>query len=215
MNKKIDELLTKAQVAIKNGKDHPAAAAMLHEFGYTSDRLDEGNAILNEAVTQYSNHIKEDGEQQAATKELTQVIEEANKLYIPLLKVARITFKDDTNRIIKLELQGKRKRSQSGWLAQTKLFYTNLLADEEAVAKMADYGRTKEKLEEAYLMVQKAEDKLAIRKKEMGEAQDAKKVRDKAVDHLQAWYTDYIAIAKVAMAGQPQYLEMLGIISPS
>ena len=37
---------------------------MLHEFGYTSDRLDEGNAILNEAVTQYSNHIKEDGKAQ-------------------------------------------------------------------------------------------------------------------------------------------------------
>lgn len=215
MNKKINELITKAKVAIKNGKDHPVAAAMLQEFGYTSDRLNEGNAFLNEAVTKYSNHIKEDGEQQAATKELTQAIEEANKLYIPLLKVARITFKNDTNQWIKLELQGKRKRSQSGWLTQTKLFYTNLLDDEEAMARMAVYGRTKEKLEEAYLMVQKAEEKLAIRKKEMGKAQNAKKLRDKAVDQLQAWYTDYIEIAKVAMARQPQYLEMLGIISPS
>ncbi|MCY1721579.1 hypothetical protein OU798_14580 [Prolixibacteraceae bacterium Z1-6] len=215
MSKKIDELLTKSGVAINNGINQAAIASLLQEFGYTPERLAEGQDLRTTAGLLTNRQKKEDGEQQAATEALNQSIEEANRVYIPFLKIARVAFRKDTNRYIQLELNGSRKDSHSDWLGQTKVFYANLLADEEALEKMAGYGQTQEKLETGLGLVIIAEEKLAMRKKEMGEAQDATIARDEAVDALQEWYSDYIEIARLALADQPQYLEMLGIISPS
>lgn len=215
MSKFIDELISKSGVAINNGKNQPALAALLLEYGYTPERLATGESLWSVANSLNNTQQKENGEQLAATEALNQSIEAANAVYIPHLKVARIVFRDDINYWAQLALKGKRKQSLSGWLGQTKVFYTNVLNDEPALEKMAIFGQTREKLEAAWQLVLKVEENLAIRKKEMGEAQDATKARDKAIDDLQEWYSDYIEIARLALSGQPQYLEMMGIISPS
>lgn len=215
MSKIIDELISKSGVAINNGKNQPALAALLLEYGYTPEKLATGESFWKTASSLVSKQQKENGEQMAATEALNQSIDAANAVYIPHLKVARVVFGDDINYWTQLALQGRRKNSQSGWLGQTKVFYTNLLADDAALAKMAELGQTREKLEAGHQLISVVEENLAIRKKEMGEAQDATKARDKAIDELQDWYSDYIEIARLALADQPQYLEMMGIISPS
>ena len=48
--------------------------------------------------------------------------------------------------------------------------------------------------------------------KEKGEAQAATKARDAALDDLQDWLSDYLAIAKVALEEDPQLLEGLGVL---
>jgi len=215
MSKRIDELITKSGVAIQNGINQPAIAALILEYGYTPERMAIGENLQIEANNLNIAQKKEDGDQQAATKDLNDAVAAANKVYMPHLKIARIAFRKDPGRWVKLELGGQRKESQSGILGQIKVFYGNLLSDEEALTKMAEFGQTTEKLEAGSALVSGAETSLAIRKKEMGEAQAATKVRDKAIDELQEWYSDYIEIARLALVDQPQYLEMLGIISPS
>jgi hypothetical protein len=215
MSKVIDELISESGVAITNGKNEPALAAMLQEYGYTPERIGIGAGLWQTASTLNSEQKKESGEQRAATEALSKSIEKANAVYMPHLKVARVAFRDDINMWTKLELKGKRKKTQSGLMGQVKVFYSNLLNDETAVEKMATFGQSREKLENGYQLIKDSENKLAVRKKEMGEAQDATKARDKAIDKLQEWYSDYIEIARLALADQPQYLEMMGIISPS
>ncbi|TRX61483.1 hypothetical protein [Carboxylicivirga sp. M1479] len=215
MSKFIDELISKSGVAINNGKNQPALAALLLEYGYTPERMAVGESLWSTANSLNKTQQKENGEQLAATETLNKSIEAANAVYIPHLKVARIAFRDDIKYWTQLALKGKRKQSISGWLGQTNVLYTNLLNDENALGKMSEFGQTREKLEVGHQLVTKVEENLATRKKEMGEAQDATKARDKAIDDLQDWYSDYIEIARLALAGQPQYLEMMGIISPS
>jgi hypothetical protein len=165
MSKFIDELISKSSVAINNGKNQPALAALLLEYGYTPERLATGENLLNTASSLTIVQQKENGEQKAATDALNQSIEEADVVYIPHLKVARVVFRNDINYWTQLMLNGKRKKTQSGWLGQTKVFYNNLLADDAALERMAVFGQTREKLEAGLQLVRKVEDNLAIRKK--------------------------------------------------
>ena len=52
-------------------------------------------------------------------------------------------------------------------------------------------------------------------KKKIGEAQQSTKARDVAIDKLDDWMSDFIAIARVALEEKPQFLEKLGIVEPS
>ncbi|WP_282036465.1 hypothetical protein [Saccharicrinis aurantiacus] len=215
MSKEIDALISKASVAITNGIQQEPIATLLSEFGYTPERLAVGEGLLNTTEQLNRLQIKEDGEQKEATSVLNHSIKKANVVYMPHLKIARIAFKNDVNLSTQLELRGERKQKQSAWLGQTKVFYNNLLANPKALEKMASFGQSSAKLEVGLQLVLAVDAQLAVRKKEMGEAQNATETRDAAADELQEWYSDYIEIARIALADQPQYLEMLGIISPS
>lgn len=54
----------------------------------------------------------------------------------------------------------------------------------------------------------------AVQEKEKGEAQEAK-LRDAALDALDQWMSDFIAIARLALEERPQYLKKLGVVEPS
>ena len=70
-------------------------------------------------------------------------------------------------------------------------------------------------LSAAKAQVLEVEAKRNIQFKEKGEAQTATQLRDEALDELQDWMSDFIAIARIALEEQSQYLEMLGIVEPS
>ena len=111
-----------------------------------------------------------------------------------------------------LGLWGERKESVSGWPVQVNQFYTNMLGNQNWLGAMANYGITTEKLMAGEALVIQVKTALSSQKIEMGEAQEATRTRDKAADTLQAWYSDFIAIARIALEDKPQYLEMLGIV---
>ena len=80
------------------------------------------------------------------------------------------------------------------------------------MVKMAGYGITEEKLTAGQILAKEVENATNRQKTEMGEAQEATRLRDEAADTLQAWYSNFIAIARIALEDKPQYLEMLGIV---
>ena len=52
---------------------------------------------------------------------------------------------------------------------------------------------------------------VVAQKQERGDAQQAIHERDAALLAMDRWYSDFIKIARVALAEQPQQLEKLGI----
>ena len=77
------------------------------------------------------------------------------------------------------------------------------------------YGYSKEKLEQESALVSQVVAKHLEQKKEIGEAQEATEVRDKTLDKLAQWISDFRAVAKVALEENPQQLEKLGILARS
>ena len=111
----------------------------------------------------------------------------ANKEYMRHVKVARIALQSDYAAFLKLGLEGQRKRTLSGWLVQSRQFYSNALADSAVQTKLAVFGLTQEKLQAAKQAVDDVEAANSLQKKEKGEAQQATVDRDTVIDNLGDW----------------------------
>ncbi|MEO9849652.1 hypothetical protein [Reichenbachiella sp.] len=213
MSKSIEQLLSDSNTAIHNAIDNTEVNQAIGLFGYTAEKLQAGKALLDQTQTLYTRQVQEYGDKSEASQHMTEARDQLNASYMPHLKIARIAFKNDMGAFQALELQGTRKRTNASALAQAKVFYTNLLAKESYKTAMAAFGIDEAKMTEALGMIEKAEEALAVFKKESGEAQEATDQRDKATGELEEWISDFKAIAKIALEDQPQMMEVLGIVS--
>lgn len=211
-NNTIDSNLLFAQVAIENARSNAVIKEALGFVGYDDARMDAGKALYDNAEQKQIQQKKEYGEQYAATDALEASRAIANSVLMRHVKLARIALKNQRGLWQTLELEGRRKRSYSGWIKQAKVFYTNALDSEEIKAILVTMGITEQALTDGLAAVTDVESKLAQQLKEKGEAQEATRVRDEAFDDLDEWMDDFIAVCRIALEDQPQYLEMLGIV---
>lgn len=212
MSKEIEELLVKAGTAINNSLQNKKLQALLAEYGYSAEKLSEGKSLLDNATALSILRAKELGEKVESTQNRDEKKTLANKDYMKYVKIARIAFAKEPGVWQSLGLAGERKGSISGWIAQARQFYINLMADENRMAQMGTYGISPEKLEAGKAQVMEVEEAQNRQKTEMGEAQEATRQRDEAIDSLLEWYSDFIAIARIALEEKPQLLEMLGVV---
>ena len=210
----IEGKLLFAQNAITNALSYEDIKNLLAEFGYTEERLQEGRQLYETASELQVKQQKEYGDQFEATDALNAAKDTANKQYMDHVKLARIALRNNRGALESLQLSGDRKQSLSGWLKQAKVFYANALAGAEAQDALGKFGITAEKLTTSQQQVTDVELALNRQLKEKGEAQVATQQRDEAFDALQEWMGDFIAVARIALAGEPQYLEMLGVVQP-
>ena len=208
----IDGLLHEAQVAIDNALTNEQILSALSNFGYTAERIEQGKALYTDAFTAQTLQKLEAGEQKAATAELEAHRAVAHTTYMRLVKIARVAFKRDVGIATQLDLNGDRKRSLAGWLAQVNQFYANALANPAVLEGLGNFGITRKKLQAGLAEVNAVEASNLTQEKEKGEAQAATQTRDAALDALQEWLSDYLAIAKVALEDNPQLLEALGVL---
>jgi len=211
----LDEPLNRANITIINAMEDEAVQGVLALFGYTADRMQGGRNLLETAQTLHLKQKSEYGDQYAATEALDTAFDTANTSYIRWLKVARVALEGDTNAMVTLGINGRRKKALAGWLAQARQFYSHALADVLVLEKLAVYGLSADILTAGQAEVETVAAALLAQKKEMGEAQQATKNRDEAVDDLEEWLHLFLQIARIALEETPQYLEKLGVVEPS
>lgn len=212
-NPTIEENLTDANLVIENSLNDTEILNMVTVFGYNAEKIGEGKTFYEAANHIYAQQKREYGEKFAASSELKAKWDAAHKEFMVQLGVARIVLKTDNIAVGKLGLNERRKSTLSGWLLQTNTFYTNLLSDETLKIKLAMFGITEEKLNAAKLLIDDVETANANHKREKGEAEQATRERDEAIEILDDWISDYKAIAKIALAAKSQLLENLGILA--
>ena len=125
-----------------------------------------------------------------------------------------MALRDDRGAAQKLDLAG-RKRTRAGWLLQAQQFYANALTDSAIVEQLAAYGITQERLAEGQRQVAAVAAGNVARRSQQGAARQATATRDAALAALQRWMRDFVAIARVALADQPQLLEKLRAVVAS
>ncbi|MEQ8555026.1 MAG: hypothetical protein RIC06_00035 [Cyclobacteriaceae bacterium] len=213
-NNTIDSKLLLARVAMENTLGNKPILDALSVFGYNSKKIKEGMALLEDAEQKHAQQKKEYGEQFSATDDMTSAMEKLNDTYMGQVMVSRIALKDKRGHYQTLQIQGRRKKTYSGWLKQAAIFYTNALNDKEILAELSKFGMTPVVLEKGLVAIKEIEKKIAQQKRETGEAQEATAVRDEAFEKIEDWVGDFLGVARVALRGQPQMIESLGVVEP-
>lgn len=211
----IDQQLADAQLALRNARTDPDLSGPLADLGYDAARLDEGWALYQAAAAAQQRQSQEYGEQYSASDAFTMAWEAAQTDYGRYVKIARIALKGERGANAALGLDGTRKKTWAGWLAQARQFYTNALADGTTLTALARFGVTQEKLAAGEALLDGAEALAAAQKKETGEAQQATQERDAALEALDEWMGDFLSIARIALEENPQLLEKMGVLARS
>jgi hypothetical protein len=213
-NLSIDGKLAASQQALANAASNPEIAALLAGFGYDAARIAEGQALYDAAQAAQVAQKQEYGEQYAASQAFETAWKTANETYMQLVKVARVAFSADPNAATALGIAGRRKPTYSGWLEQAQIFYTTALANAAFQTELARFGVTLQKLQDGQALVAAVVAAKQAQGTETAEAQAATQARDNALEALDAWMSDFIAIAKIALEGT-QLSEALGILERS
>ncbi|MEL7360094.1 MAG: hypothetical protein AAFN40_26620 [Cyanobacteria bacterium J06560_6] len=211
LSKNIDRLLEQASIATENASHVDAISTALQGFGYTPTRLQIGRELYKALRNAQIQKSAAYGEQIGATAALNAAWDSARQQYMPLVQIARIAFKGDPATATELGLKGDRAKSLPRWLTQANQFYTNALASDTILTGLATFGITRKKLRAAQKTLQAVEAAAQTQEQAKGAAQRATQTRNAAMKALRDWLSDFIAIAKIALAQDRQLLESLGI----
>lgn len=205
----IEDRLNRYLTGLTNALDVPELQSRVALYGYTPDKLNQMLTQRQQAFDLYLAQKTEYSEQHAATAAFEQAWKTAHETYMRLVRLGRILFRDDHAVFVKLTLNEERKRTFSGWLAQANTFFSNLLSDQNALAKYDQYNTPPTAINAAKVLVDVAEQANIIQAKETGEAQQATKERDGKMDALDSAMSEFYALAELACEDAPELLEML------
>jgi hypothetical protein len=211
-NEEIDAVLADSNLKITNAREDNKIFPLLQPFGYDETRFNEGGQIYQNAFSLHQDMKVEYGEQFLATEAFRMDWEEVNKTYMQHVVLARVALKNHEPYLKTLGLLGERRTTYTGWIGMCQQFYENVMKKQEVVDLLLNFGLTTEMLTAAYQRVLDVEKSRQMKSRETGDAQEATKKRDLAVEALREWIADLVAIARVALADSPQLLEKLDIV---
>ena len=210
--KTIAKKLHEIQNAISGANNQPEISSMLSSFGYDAAKIAAGQSMLDNVKTLMAQQIDIYGDQYAATDAAGKNREQAYSDYMVVIKVIRVAFKGDVDALKSFMATGQRSKSLSGWLREAHILYSNLLSNPNHLAILANYGITQTRISDGLQRVKEIEELYGKQLEKKGEAQQSTLDRDRAFDELTNWYSDFRAIARIALYEKPQLLEVMGIV---
>lgn len=213
--KTIARQLVSAQVAISNSLSDNKILKLLAEYGYTAARIKEGQKLYDAARLAVNARTSRSGGQQDTTEKFNKAFKAAKNAYQSLAKVARAIWLHDRPRLAALGLTGRMPATTAGFISAAYKLFDNAGTDADSAASLADYGYTKAKLASERAKIAACEKADQAQEAAKGDAQDAARAQDKALKELNEWLARFIKIARVALSGNREYLEKIGVLARS
>lgn len=213
--KAISRQLLSAQVAISNSLSDNKILKLLAEYGYTAARIREGQKLYEVARQAVNAKTSRSGGQQDTTAGFIKAFKAAKAAYQSLAKTARAIWLHDKPRLAALGLTGRMPATTAGFITAAYKLFDNAGTDADSANSLADYGYTKAKLAAERKKIEACEKADQAQEAAKGEAQDAARAQDRALKELNEWTARFIKIARVALAGNREYLEKIGVLARS
>jgi hypothetical protein len=180
------------------------------EFGYDTESIAQGKTLLDETRTAYDTNKTEDDETAESYQKWSELKDSLADRYALDRKKAKVVFRNDELTKEKLGVTGILPQAYVKWLETTKKFYSVALSDNDIQTKLGRLKITADYLTETNTMVTDLEAARADYLREVGESQDATKIKDAAFVKMDDWMSEFYAVAKIALEDNPQLLESLG-----
>jgi hypothetical protein len=207
---RIEQRLMVAKVTIETVLNDPKLQDVLTPYGYAPTEMRQGQALRAQALAFVQQQHVQAGKQFAAQDAHADTQAQARALYKRHVALARIALRNDRDAMKSLDLSA-RKETLAGWVLQAQQFYTNALADDAITAKLARSGVTPEQMRTAQTLVEAVADGIVTQQQYKNTARVSKNARDAALRALDRWMLDFIAVARIVLADQPQRLAQLGL----
>ena len=184
----------------------------LNEYGYTTERLQQGQAKFIEVDGMVNTQKLEYNEQYEASNKFYFEWKLAKKFFMRTLKFARIAFEGNTKILNDMRANKSRSKRYDVWRVDARAMYDTLLGDDSLINVMLEFGYSIEKLTAEYEDIKKLDTYYNNFMSEKGEAQNSTLIRDEKLQELLVWRGRLVKVARLALADQPQLLEILGIV---
>ncbi|MDR3252286.1 MAG: hypothetical protein LBT35_01795, partial [Tannerella sp.] len=113
---------------IENGisgvQNNPEIQERMTQYGYTPERVAEGQVKLANVKRLTALHAEEYSDRFVATDKLGKAWTAVYAKYMITLKVVRVAFHRETGKLQDFRATGIRRRSLSGWLNDARILYT-------------------------------------------------------------------------------------------
>jgi len=205
-NKTIPDILAIAKRAYDNTMNNPEIAEPMARVGYDRRKMEVMQSLYDEASKAFSTQILEYGEKAESYAYFKKYYEAAHNDFSLIRKIVRIVFKNDPEKLNKIVANVSKKLSISGSMAQIKACYENINASQDILNGLAAHGYTLEVINGYFATFAEAEKAFVAFKHEDAEAQNSTKERDKKIDALYDFLSDFIGFAKIAFAANPDLL---------
>ena len=205
--------LLAAQVVLDKILADPTLQSALVPYGYDLARILQGKQLRDQVQALAHQQRARSGDQRSARDARDAAQSQAHALYMRQVALARVALRDDPGAAQKLDLAAARARIPAGWLMQAQQFYANALSDPAVLAKLAVCGLTGEQLAQGQAHVAAVAASMVAHEQRQETKAATTRARDAALLALDRWMRDFAAVARVALAEQPQALDQLVVVA--
>jgi hypothetical protein len=198
-------LLYAAAIALTNTSELTDIKTTVAEYGYTTARLAEGQALYRAAEEALAAQRMALGDKKIATADMLVCGQLARDAYVAAVKVARATL--DDGQLATLGIEGKLPTRKAGLIQAGYTLFDNLAA----TSLLQDYGYTPGKIAAERAKIAAYEEAANAQRMAKGAAEQATQDRQAAMASLQDWLAQYIKIARVALRDRRELLEQIGV----
>jgi len=189
----------------------PTLQQELNNAGYSQNRIKDLSKQVERVSELNAVQSKEFAEQVAATSGLEKAIEAADKIYMRIVKLARVVFSNDNEAQKMLDLASRRKASASGWRVQAKDFYNVLLNQSGYIKALSNVGITEDEIRRGFSMLNEIESVKTIQKQETAQAIAATAARDAELEKMDQEFSDFKKVCRVIFEDDKESLNKLGL----
>lgn len=202
-----------ATTAINNAMSNASIAAYMAALGYDAVKMNEGKSLLEQTQALHLQKNQKFNEQKAATTTRDTIRQKIDTTYTTHRKLAKVAFKKMPIWAEALRLKGRKGQTLITLKAQVNAFYTTALNNADIHTELAKFKVTVQDLQDIQQQIVVLENAEALQKQKKGAAQQATLARDEVFAQLDEWMKDFQAVAKAALAQEPQLIEALGIVA--
>lgn len=206
-----DELLTLGRRVVANSRTDAAVANAMASYGYNADAFDNAEALINRFADAMQTQQEEKGHQVSATEALRTARDAFHRgTYLPHVQIARIVF-SDAGTLRRLGAGGRRPDAFDAYLQSARRFYTSLQHEPTLLQAIGERGVSVDDVEAALEAVDELEALDQTQEHLKSRAQQSTRDRNAARTPVERWLADYLKLARLALADEPDRLEQLGI----